>query len=428
MACTDGGYTGRSLSLVCRFFNAASSSAKYNSISILGSNQTRGFARLIISQPRIPRVRHLFLKYRNSRPAPDSFKAKKVKGMAAADAMLEYELPFKDINILLFETCRAKGVGKAVRERQDAMSDTLPFAFRSILPFIAPYLITFTLVSSQQFSTSQITFPANLRFPRLLELTLYSCHISQAVSSAATHKSPPFPAVKYLHLAFHCCSKDPSLYLHWTPSLSHLRVTGDVCEYSRFLRELQSVVTPPSSDQQDPSFSDPSETPNRLRNLSHISFLPCTYDIPKRKYLPPPEWLQEAILSDKKGLLEVLPPTKRTPKTKRGYAYHEYIYGYADVYEDWNRGVERIGMRTSVDHEDYQPTVDRSYRSTNVAASKNGFLSSLSIFWCVIVGLLWRLFDFITFIADSFVVCRALYPIISCVRVVRSLKDIWIKK
>lgn len=60
LACTDGGNTGRSLSLVSKHIHAASKPVKLHSMSIRGLRQMKAFANLLESlPPRLRRVHHL---------------------------------------------------------------------------------------------------------------------------------------------------------------------------------------------------------------------------------------------------------------------------------------------------------------------------------------------------------------------------------
>ncbi|KAF8204331.1 hypothetical protein K438DRAFT_1580328 [Mycena galopus ATCC 62051] len=50
-ACRDSGYTGRSLSLVSRYFHQTSELARYTSIALVGHAQILVFARLMDRSP-----------------------------------------------------------------------------------------------------------------------------------------------------------------------------------------------------------------------------------------------------------------------------------------------------------------------------------------------------------------------------------------
>jgi len=61
-ACTDNGFTGRTLSLVSRYIHDTSKSAKLQSLSVTKPQQIHGLARLIANTPpKYRRIRHLFI-------------------------------------------------------------------------------------------------------------------------------------------------------------------------------------------------------------------------------------------------------------------------------------------------------------------------------------------------------------------------------
>lgn len=338
------------------------------------------------------------MRYRDSRLPPEGWKPKHVKEeREAVEAFYGYELPLEDLQYLSTNMCQGEEMSELLKQKQIAFSGTLPFALRNIVPFLSPNLITLSLVSSQQFATQGMSFPLGLAFPKLRELTLYSCEVrhlespfSDDSSQTRTYAPPspmddpfyrfvPFPKLRYLHVAFHYCTKDPAVYFRLTPALEHLRITGNVWEHARFIPEVQSLIfpPPPSTDSgpdapvlrpvyvyvmdQDEDGDGtghvyPFELPRRcdaapigtpesihsLHNLSRITFLPYHYDTPKARWEPPPMWLQEVTAMDTKDLINLIPPMTRTrPKKKRGYPSPAYIYGYADVEDDWKRAVER---------------------------------------------------------------------------------------
>lgn len=61
-ACDDGGYTGRSLSLVSRYVRDVSEDIKFRSVAVWGRRQILGFYQVLLSTPpHLRRILHLFI-------------------------------------------------------------------------------------------------------------------------------------------------------------------------------------------------------------------------------------------------------------------------------------------------------------------------------------------------------------------------------
>ncbi|EKM78532.1 hypothetical protein AGABI1DRAFT_13385, partial [Agaricus bisporus var. burnettii JB137-S8] len=61
-ACDDGGYTGRSLSLVSRYVRDVSEDIKFRSVAVWGRRQILGFYEVLLSTPpHLRRILHLFI-------------------------------------------------------------------------------------------------------------------------------------------------------------------------------------------------------------------------------------------------------------------------------------------------------------------------------------------------------------------------------
>jgi hypothetical protein len=189
-ACTDDGYTGRSLSLVSRYIHEASKPMKLQSISVVGISQIHGFARLIANTPPCYRqVRYLFIHDMGRSEDEDD-----------DDDDQGSEQPGSD--------------------------QTLLFTLESIITTLAPsltilYAFVYTL-------TSHPILPSSVIFPRLGELTLY-CPTHRGSVLIATLESIPkivalFPALQYLYLA-HPKSENLESVIritHALPSLTHI--------------------------------------------------------------------------------------------------------------------------------------------------------------------------------------------------------------
>ncbi|KDQ59170.1 hypothetical protein JAAARDRAFT_114773, partial [Jaapia argillacea MUCL 33604] len=62
LACLDGGFTGRSLSLVSRYIHHVSKPFKFQSVAVVGFKQMDGFASILeTTPPELKNVQYLFM-------------------------------------------------------------------------------------------------------------------------------------------------------------------------------------------------------------------------------------------------------------------------------------------------------------------------------------------------------------------------------
>ncbi len=348
----DGGYTGRSLSLVCRFVREASSACKYNSIAIRGFNQAEAFGNTLSNFADPPKVHHLFVAQRNPRPPPSTFSVGHTEAKDAVDALFDYELSYLDFHTLLMKIAKDEPTKSIYYyERWQEQMNTIPFVFHHIIPILAPYLTTLTCVNFYLFSSVlPVPFPHDLKLPRLMELTLYCCNAEQGPSLSyesgdrRDREDPPFPALKAFHLAF--CDMDPTPYfnldpipyLDWVPAVTDLRVTGYLERDRTLIPSLQHAVLSPDSP--DPTLRPNDHRP--LQHLEHVSFLLCKDE--DNRGAPVPRWLADLIVADQRGMINLLPvEPPQGNLEKPGLIHPAYPYKLADAEDDWKRGVERFG-------------------------------------------------------------------------------------
>ena len=339
-SCTDGGYTGRSLSLVCKYVRDASSPYKYKSMALRGQKQVQAFAKLLSTSHKPPRVRHLLLKDRDPQPIPSNFIISKTSGTDAIDAIFSYNLNDEDILVLITAISACGLYNKYLDKCQEVMA-TIPYAFRQILPALSPHLESLTCAASPFLPTFLPTPLPEIQFPSLVDLTIYCCRTESPPTEdhVVPSANVPFPAVKYLHLAFTYGSTG---YLAFqAPYVNHLRITGPLNTDGPFLEDLKSFISPPLD-----SVGEPIPGPY-FEDLERITLLPCKSFVISSEQVP--RWLIEVANMDKTGKVDILEPSMKS-WSSRGSAFTERIYGYTEVDDDWKR---RIGQLSP---EPYWPT------------------------------------------------------------------------
>jgi len=204
LACTDNGFTGRSLSLVSRYIHKTSKSAKLQSLSVTKPQQIHALARLIAeTPPKYRRVRYLFI----ASPVPDD------------DENDDREA----------ESEEEESITSAVDVAEEVLA-----AFQHILEALAPNLTT--LHVHFPFHRKSLFLPTTATFPSLVELTLYGPYSDYDNSSSPTsednsiklpslsNRPPLFPSLRRLHLAD--CDRDMTgcfgRIASVAPSLTHL--------------------------------------------------------------------------------------------------------------------------------------------------------------------------------------------------------------
>ncbi|TFK92854.1 hypothetical protein K466DRAFT_187605 [Polyporus arcularius HHB13444] len=199
MACTDGGFTGCSLSLVSKHVRAASQTARFHSIALASGSppQVAQFTACLTtaraeSTGTTPRVRHLFL--------------------VSAKRTIELQSRPKDED----DTERLKYIADVTE----------------LLRIIAPNLYTFCVIHGHRPLSQELHVPfAGIRYPLLREFTLVGS--GRIDGSLATGPSPNYPSLTRVHLWF--CGLGHTMGVHirfpqlWTehaPHVTHLRISN----------------------------------------------------------------------------------------------------------------------------------------------------------------------------------------------------------
>jgi hypothetical protein len=234
-ACTDGGVTGRSLSLTSRHVHELSKVVKLQSLAVTEAQQILGLARLLAdTQPRYRRVRYLFIGDAGNKWCDE-----------------EAGILHDQWQELTFE---------GIRRSEEPILD----AYLYIIKATAPTLLTL-VVHCLAYWTST-SFPDDVSFPFLIELSLYGLCIHDGKASSAspgredTSSSghpPSFPSLRRLYLAHSWYN--PATYIRRitrvAPLLTHLYLPyQDQMHY--YIRQLLGIRPPQSRDDNSSSSSD----------------------------------------------------------------------------------------------------------------------------------------------------------------------------
>jgi hypothetical protein len=207
LACTDGGVTGRSLSLTSRHVHELSKAVKLQSLVVTEALQILGLARLLAdTAPKYQRVRYLFIGDVSDQWCDD-------EEAASGGICMSFDQM----------TARTEGIRCSEEPIQDA--------YLHIIKATAPTLLTL-VVHFLSYSTS-MSLPDNVSFPSLIELSLYGHYIHDKKSLAlvpggentsSSGHPPSFPSLRHLYLAHD--GYNPATYLRCitriAPLLTHL--------------------------------------------------------------------------------------------------------------------------------------------------------------------------------------------------------------
>ncbi|ESK94905.1 hypothetical protein Moror_14072 [Moniliophthora roreri MCA 2997] len=207
LACVDDGTTGRSLSLVCRFFRDVSREAKLQSLAIFGVEEMIKFSTILETLPEQDRkVRHLFMSTETA--------AMRHEGGASQQGRFERTQPYE-----------------LDRHRYELAVKV----WRRLLTFLSTSLTTLYIFSIR-LARSSLLAPVTLPF--LVEL-----HIAGPFPACYDiDPIPTFPTLRHLHFSgFHGCPVDVfSSVAQQAPQLMCLHLKP--AQFSRNLcHDLQTI-------------------------------------------------------------------------------------------------------------------------------------------------------------------------------------------
>lgn len=213
LACTDGGYTGRSLALCSRYINATSKSVRLQSICIRGLRQMKGFAALLDTlTPEYRRVRYLCITdYR--------------RRLITHEYICQYHTLKEQVKQISEMTIE-------VDSRRKDMEVVRSEVLRHIIGAVASSVVNLSIYFAVcERADCKIPFP----LPRLTELTTF-CNFEHTGLAVVTLESfKPYPSLR----RWNTCGFNvypPYLFGHiarLAPALTHLRLAKiDDCSES----------------------------------------------------------------------------------------------------------------------------------------------------------------------------------------------------
>ncbi|KAI0371679.1 hypothetical protein BV20DRAFT_941472 [Pilatotrama ljubarskyi] len=211
-ACTDGGYTGCSLSLVSKRIREASRPVRFYSISLVTSPaQVEQFMDCLQkerarSPEMLPRVRHLILSLFG-------------RGLEMTPSTNASRQPASRAEFLASLNRRTQHWRSAQDNLDEQYARTVPRLIRSV----APDLYTFALIQAQWRSSSIV----RCSFPLLRELTLCGGDPSFLPFAFLPSDRPLYPSLRRLHHILAWIGRDVD-FMQWAkhaPNVTHLRVS-----------------------------------------------------------------------------------------------------------------------------------------------------------------------------------------------------------
>ncbi|KAH9848924.1 hypothetical protein C2E23DRAFT_738508 [Lenzites betulinus] len=225
-ACTDGGQTGCSLSLVSRRIRDASRPARFYSVSLMTSpTQIQHFLDCLQterarSREMMPRVRHLCLSLfgQGLNTSGSSIQAGPSTSFTAT-ASPPAAAPTSRAEFLASLNRRTR----QWRSAQDNLDEQYGRVIPTLIRTIAPDVHTLAFLQAQWRSTSVV----RCTFPRLRELTLVGGDPSFLPFAFVSDNQPVYPALKRLHHILAWVGKEVD-FIKWAthaPNVTHLRVS-----------------------------------------------------------------------------------------------------------------------------------------------------------------------------------------------------------
>ncbi|KAK7684553.1 hypothetical protein QCA50_012500 [Cerrena zonata] len=237
-ACTDGGYTGCSLSLTSKYVNALSSGMKWYSVILKGPEQMLKFISTLEHATNHSRVRHLSISWKPDLqyPPPD-FSIGLLKNTEIIDALCSYQLSIHDETFLRNKLMDGAALESEYIKRMGDQKYASRIACGQLLPLVANdlYSLSATFSFGMHVPRPFWTIP----FPNLRELTIFGCAMVR-FTPVSPSDEVLFPSLRYLHLIH--CMNDTHVFAKCAPNLTHLRLSS-VSTLSRLSESISSIVS-----------------------------------------------------------------------------------------------------------------------------------------------------------------------------------------
>ena len=250
LACNDGGFTARSLSLVSKAIREKSHYTRFHSVTCHDVAQTLALARILgETPPHLRVVRHILVlnSYKDDPPLPTSV-SRSLTGIASLDRYV-WRQPARSLGHTTVITPLDKVVHSAVLE---------------ILTIVAPTLFTLSLYIDWN-SWASLPLPSN--FPVLSELSINHQFAGGCLHSSTFSPLVSCPSLRYLIITGFLRILDPLKVVErikqFSPFVTHLCLPYDAKEMTVTFEILNEKMTPKHP-------SDASDNAVFPRTLVHI--------------------------------------------------------------------------------------------------------------------------------------------------------------
>ncbi|KAI0832773.1 hypothetical protein BC628DRAFT_1309523 [Trametes gibbosa] len=196
LACVDGGFTGRSLALACKFFHAQSLCYRFHSLAFDSVLRMEAFLSFLRLQPEDchPRIKHLYIFHREAVATPSG-------------------RPFTD------PPTRSAPREANVMEKRALWDKRFRMAASALLVVAAPHLSTLCIVAE---TPLDCPLASPCRFPKLEELSCKGVVFSPDPGSPASI----FPTLKRVHFISPDTNAMIAMLASMLPSITHLRISN----------------------------------------------------------------------------------------------------------------------------------------------------------------------------------------------------------
>ncbi|GJE99617.1 hypothetical protein PsYK624_158880 [Phanerochaete sordida] len=308
LACTDGGYTGRSLSLVCRKMRDIVEPIRFQTVSLVDAKKLKAFVRIIDARNMSASIHHLLI-FTNPRTEGDD---------------------------------KGRPISVDYPEEQRRVAE-LRQIIDKLLSVAAPHVRTLVI---QEFRYHLLS--SDFTFPVLHDLT-----IDEADFDSLPDRSH-FPSLRRLHVSSYSAVRERDFWsalAHFAPALTHLSLSGvsqdtEISSYLRVLLRIPAGKWPDNlvilgADSEygadicpaDDGDSEAAAVAERLPVLRHVVVQPLDY---QNQY---DGWcgtgrLKHAVMM--KGLRSIAEASARGEGVGKLRLMPEGLeYAFGDAWEDW---------------------------------------------------------------------------------------------
>ncbi|GJE99623.1 hypothetical protein PsYK624_158940 [Phanerochaete sordida] len=297
LACTDGGYTGRSLSLACQRMRAIVQPVHLQTVSLIDEEKLYAFVRALeVWSPPVT-IRHLLI-FTNPRVEEGEDTEEELDNKGAKEVEVNYS-------------------------KEQHTTAELQQSIDKVLAAAAPNVKTL-VIQEPRYSL----FSAKLVFPALRDLTINEADFD--FSPNPSH----FPSLRRMHISSYFAGHTGDFWLelaHFAPGLTHLRLSGvthstDVPSFLQVLLHISSDN--PLAVSPDPEASAIAE---KLLALRHVVVQPLDYQ--NKGLCGTGRVMHRRMMKELRSVAEASGRGKGVGKLR--LMPKGRYYGFEDAWKDW---------------------------------------------------------------------------------------------